>query len=140
MLADSFPCLALPVSLREIRYLAGTILTGLKTRAAGLDILVACDRTMQDYNFRFLGLKSTTNVLSFPEGVDEQEGVSGQLIINFDAVRRESLLYGQEPSACLARLMVHGMLHLAGYEHGAEMEGAAEELEMLCFYSASESL
>ncbi|MFW6005719.1 MAG: rRNA maturation RNAse YbeY, partial [Desulfonatronovibrionaceae bacterium] len=77
VLADSFPCLTLPVSLREIKDLAETILTGLAAGSANLDILITGDRAMKDYNFRFLGLKSTTNVLSFPQNEDEQQGLRG---------------------------------------------------------------
>ncbi len=83
---------------------------------------------MKKLNKRFLGMEGPTNVLSFPGSDTDSREISGHLVINIDAVRRESLLYGQDPELYLFSLMVHGMLHLAGHEHGKSMDEAFQEL------------
>lgn len=46
----------------------------------------------------------------------------GDIVLDLDAVARESRLYGQPVRTHLVRLLAHALLHLAGFEHGPEME------------------
>lgn len=46
----------------------------------------------------------------------------GWLVLSLDTWRRECLLYGQEPVEHALRLLAHGLGHLAGYDHGPEMD------------------
>lgn len=65
-----------------------------------------------------LGCHGPTNVLSFPGA----PGMAGALLLSLDTLERECLLYGQEPCEHLLRLLAHGMGHLAGLDHGPEMD------------------
>jgi probable rRNA maturation factor len=126
--SDAYLSVAVPMSSREIIRICQEIFSRLGSKEPFLDVLITHDGPMKDLNRRFLGMEGPTNVLSFPEaGRDSLESL-GQLVINIDAIKRESCLYGQDPADYLVRLLVHGILHLAGYEHGREMDDMAEEL------------
>ena len=109
-------------------------------RAAGsgpaeLDLVLVRDAGMADYNLRYMGCHGPTNVLSFP--IDEQiagpedEDVPvqlGSLVFSVDTLHRETLLYGQDPEEHCLRLLAHGLGHLAGYDHGPEMDELCSEM------------
>ncbi|NWG30698.1 MAG: rRNA maturation RNase YbeY [Rhodocyclaceae bacterium] len=65
-------------------------------------------------NRAFRGKDYATNVLSF---VYEDEPVIGDLVICLPVVRREAKEQGKPFRAHLAHMVVHGMLHLQGYDH-----------------------
>ena len=73
-------------------------------------------------NRRCLGCTGPTNVLSFPGGCDSP----GTLLFSLDTLRRECLLYGQEPAEHALRLLAHGMAHLCGLDHGEQMDTASQ--------------
>lgn len=56
----------------------------------------------------------------------------GSLAISLPTVVREARLYGQDPQAHFCRLLVHGLLHLSGLDHGPDMD----ELTDPCLYAA----
>lgn len=87
-----------------------------------VEIRFVDDREMARLNAKYLGLDGPTNVLSFPGGDPDRPDYLGQIALCADALRREATLYGQEPAEHLTRLLTHGLLHLAGYEHGPLME------------------
>ena len=84
----------------------------------GIDLYLVSDADMARANARHLGCTGPTNVLSFPGAA----GMAGTLLLSPDTLERECLLYGQEASAHLLRLLAHGMGHLAGLDHGPEMD------------------
>ena len=129
--SDAYLSVAVPASPVEVVRIAGKIASGLGIDEPAMDILVTHDLAMRDLNKRFLNMEGPTNVLGFPESGEQGTDSLGQLVINVDAVKRESYLYGQDPYSYLVRLMVHGMLHLAGYGHGEIMSEMAEKLESL---------
>ena len=73
-------------------------------------------------NRRCLGCTGPTNVLSFPGGSDSP----GTLLFSLDTLRRECLLYGQEPGEHALRLLAHGMAHLCGLDHSAQMDAVSD--------------
>jgi len=50
----------------------------------------------------------------------------GALALSLDAVAREAFLYGQDPVEHGLRLLAHGLAHLAGYDHGPDMDAFAD--------------
>lgn len=84
----------------------------------GIELCLLRDADMAVVNASRLGCNGSTNVLSFPGA----SGMAGTLLLSVDALERECLFYGQEPSEHLLRLLAHGVGHLAGLEHGLEME------------------
>ncbi len=117
-----------PLSRGELTGVCSVILDALNLVDRSFTLTLADDRAIAEINAEFLGCTGPTNVLSFPaagqgEAVDAPDGGDdlGELVLSVDTLAREAALYGQDPTGHLARLLAHGVLHLAGYGHGAEM-------------------
>lgn len=86
---------------------------------------------MQVLNLQFRGKGKPTNVLSFP--FEAPAGIniplSGDLVICAPVVAQEALEQYKDISSHWAHMVIHGMLHLQGYDHVEDTE--AEEMESL---------
>ncbi|MFT9416918.1 rRNA maturation RNase YbeY [Acetobacter sp.] len=89
-------------------------------------VVLASDREVRRLNGRHRGKHKPTNVLTFepPPGYG-----GGDIILALETVVREARKAGRPVSHHLAHLVVHGSLHLAGYDH--HHPGEAREMEML---------
>lgn len=99
-----------------------------------LTVALMSDRGVQRLNRDFRGKAKPTNVLSFPAdrmpGPRVQSGVAlGDIALALGVIRREAREQGKTTADHLAHLMVHGVLHLLGYDHETERE--AERMEKL---------
>lgn len=89
----------------------------------------------RELNRDFRGKDYATNVLTFVYGEGEAlpneatEVLVGDLVLCVPVVLREAAEQGKAAEAHFAHLVVHGMLHLQGYDH--EEPGEAEEMEAL---------
>ncbi len=88
----------------------------------GVSVVLADDRTLRRLNARHRGRDKPTNVLSFPTSG------GGEVILALGVVRREAQAAGRRPSHHLAHLIIHGVLHLAGYDH--HHPGDARRMEL----------
>ena len=75
-------------------------------------------------NLTYRGKDKPTNVLSFP--YETEPVVCGDLVICATVVAREATEQGKSTEAHYAHLIVHGMLHLQGYDHETGEEDARE--------------
>lgn len=90
------------------------------------------DAHIRKLNARWRGKDSATNVLSFPAGAQpEAEGPVplGDIVLAFETVAREAAAEDKKPEHHVAHLLVHGFLHLLGYDH--ETDEQAETMEAL---------
>ena len=110
------------MSRREAARLVGRLLRAFGL-AGSVEIRFVDDREIGRLNGEFLGLVGPTNVLSFEGGEGEY---LGEIALSVDTLMREAVLYGQEVGTHLVRLLAHGLLHLAGYEHGEEMDALTD--------------
>ena len=79
-------------------------------------------------NKRYRGKRGSTNVLSFTYDLAPgARGLSGDLVICAPVVVREAARLGLPPRAHWAHLVVHGILHLRGYDHVQEKDAQAME-------------
>lgn len=76
-------------------------------------------------NERFRRKDRPTNVLSFPYSSPPQ--LAGDLVVCVPVVLREAQEQGKPPFAHFAHLIVHGMLHLQGYDHDNDEDAAVME-------------
>ncbi|HEY5048879.1 MAG TPA: rRNA maturation RNase YbeY [Rhizomicrobium sp.] len=97
-------------------------------RAGGLTVLLANDERLQGLNRQFRGTAKPTNVLSFPALTGDQ-GYLGDIAIAFGATQREAASAMKPLTDHAAHLVVHGVLHLLGYDH--ESAGEAHTMEGL---------
>jgi probable rRNA maturation factor len=88
-------------------------------RAIGLqgevNILLTGNDELCRLNSRFRGLRRSTDVLSFP--ALNENGFVGDLAISVDFARRNARKLRHPPAEEIKILMLHGLLHLAGYDH-----------------------
>lgn len=82
-------------------------------------------------NRDYRGKDRPTNVLSFPASEDERRlaGLLGDVVICAPVVAREARAQRKLPEAHWAHMVVHGVLHLLGYDHGTP--GEARSMERL---------
>jgi probable rRNA maturation factor len=100
------------MSPRDLRRVVRAALGG--TRAA-VTLLVTGDRRISDLCARFLGRPRKTDVLAFPDSRQPPAFSLGEVAVNVERARREAGRRGIDPSAELALYVVHGVLHLIGY-------------------------
>jgi len=79
-----------------------------------LTIRVVGSRESRALNRGYRGKDQPTNVLSFPYG---EPGVLGDLVLCAPVVNREARQQGKAPAAHWAHMVVHGVLHLRGFDH-----------------------
>lgn len=94
----------------------------------GLSFLFCSDTFCKKINKKFLGRDGTTDVISFPIN---ENGYLGDVLINLKQIKRQAkrlkISYNEE----LKRIVIHGILHLLGYDHekdNGEMEKLQEKL------------
>ncbi len=79
-----------------------------------LEIVFVSDSTMRKYNRRFSGKNKSTDVLSFD--IDK----TYVIIVSVDTARKNAILYGEKFEDEVLRYVVHGILHLLGFDHKVE--------------------
>jgi probable rRNA maturation factor len=89
--------------------------------ASGVSVVLADDRLVRDLNARHRGRNKPTNVLTY-------EHPAPELVLALGVIRREAAASGRRVPHHLAHLVVHGALHLLGFDH--DRPGEARRMEM----------
>jgi len=91
--------------------------------AAGLQgavsILITGNSNIRQLNSRFRGKNQSTDVLSFPAAASAN-GFAGDIAVSFDVAASNARLLGHSVSDEIRILILHGILHLAGYDHESD--------------------
>jgi rRNA maturation RNase YbeY len=120
----------IPLDLKKISRVARRILTELGFLEAELSLLLVSDLQIQALNRKHLRRDEPTNVLAFPMREGEfstlHPHLLGDLVISVETARRQSNRFGLNEMEMVILLMVHGVLHLVGYEHEGTKKGARE--------------
>ncbi len=94
--------------------------------AQSLAVVFTDDASIRDMNHQFRGKDAPTNVLSFPS--DEEEEL-GDIILAYETIEKEAAEQRKSFDNHLTHLLIHGILHLLGYDHSEEDE--ARDMESL---------
>ena len=89
-------------------------------------VLLADDEALQNLNRTFRGKDAPTNVLAFPSGQSAPMFL-GDVALALETCSREAAQLGRALSDHAAHLVVHGLLHLIGYDHEHDEEAEAME-------------
>jgi len=120
----------LPANMTFKQWVDAALAT-LTIRDASLTIRIVDAEEIRTLNRTYRHQDKETNVLSFPfeaiEGIEQS--LLGDVIICSSVVEREALEQKKSAEAHWAHLVIHGILHLCGYDHISENE--AEEMEAL---------
>jgi probable rRNA maturation factor len=84
-----------------------------------VSVLLTTDKTIRRLNRQFRGIDKATDVLSFPADAafPGKEKIAGDLAISVPTARRQGAECGHSLGVELKVLILHGLLHLAGYDH-----------------------
>jgi probable rRNA maturation factor len=107
----SFPAVTAPLGAIVSATLA---IVGLEP--GEIAVVLTDDATSRALNRRWRSIDRATDVLSFDYGTQAGR-VSGDLVISLDRLRAQARRYRTGEARELARLVVHGALHLAGHDH-----------------------
>ncbi|MGQ9646381.1 MAG: rRNA maturation RNase YbeY [Thermodesulfobacteriota bacterium] len=115
---------------RRIRKAAQRILADLALHDAELSILLVNDAQIRGLNRLYLKKDKPTNILAFPMRAGEYPTLHphllGDLVISVETAQRQCKRFGLHPTQMIILLLVHGILHLVGYEHEGSKKGAQE--------------
>ncbi|MGE3293403.1 MAG: rRNA maturation RNase YbeY [Geminicoccaceae bacterium] len=97
-----------------------------------VSVVLADDRLVIELNRDYRGIDRPTNVLSFPSGSMELapgqgQALLGDVVVAVETVRREAAAQDRSVADHLVHLVVHGTLHLLGYDHEADDEAEVME-------------
>lgn len=121
-----------PIGTETVKSKIRAILSDLGYPEAELSLVLTDDEGIARLNERYLGRPGPTNVISFPQQEGEFVGVNpnllGDVVISVETAVREAETAGMPLEWALSRLMIHGILHLVGYDHEAP-DADAEAME-----------
>lgn len=109
-----------------LRALVRRVLRAEKRRAGEIGLALSDDALLRQINRDWRGIDRATDVISF--AYDEREPgaaglpVRGDVLISLDRMRDQAQRYRVSPGTELARLVVHGTLHLCGHDHARAAE------------------
>jgi probable rRNA maturation factor len=114
----------MPVDVDGLVELARATLHGEGSAHAELSVSFVEDVEMEDLHVRYMDETGPTDVLSFPLDDEEHDGVRvlGDVVIAPTVAARNN---PEDPAAELRLLLVHGILHILGYDHEAPDERTA---------------
>jgi probable rRNA maturation factor len=123
---------------QELEHQALAILDALGCPEGELSLVIVDDAEITAINGRYLGRRGPTNVISFAMREGDFGGIHpellGDVVISAETARREAEAAGMTADARITELLVHGVLHLFGYDHetptadAAAMEAKSAEL------------
>jgi probable rRNA maturation factor len=108
-------------------------LKAISREAHDATIAFVSDRQIRELNRRFRGIEKPTDVLSFPASVDEFGGAAipnlGDIAISVERAESQAEENGLTFDQEIAQLILHGLLHLYGYDHETD-DGEMNRLEL----------
>jgi probable rRNA maturation factor len=129
------------VNSGSVKRLAESVLKAEKWKAAGfLSIILTGNKDIRRLNARYLGKNRVTDVIAFPldgftddpadgpmghpwnRRLNRSKSCVGEIYISIDQSVRQAKTYGISPEEELSRLVIHGILHLSGYDDGDREE------------------
>jgi probable rRNA maturation factor len=113
-----------PVDVETLTRLAEVVLAGEDAERTELSVSFVTDDEIADLHLRYMDEEGPTDVLSFPLGEVDEEGVRiiGDVVISPSVA---ALNNPSDPVSELRLLLVHGILHLLGHDHENEVDRTA---------------
>jgi len=109
------------INLSLVKKIARKFLKKHKKEKKDLSVAFVGDKKIKELNKNYRKINEVTDVLSFPG----EEKFLGEIIIDYNQVKRQAGKFGNKPKDELIFILVHGLLHLLGYDDRTE-EGRRE--------------
>ncbi len=114
---------------RKIRSWLELCIRKKKRKLGDLTFVFCSDGYVRKMNKRFLAHDYNTDIITFALHEESEKTISGEMYISIDRVKSNASAYGVSFIAELRRVMVHGVLHLCGYNDKTEEETARMRME-----------
>ncbi|KPL18380.1 MAG: hypothetical protein AMJ92_08345 [candidate division Zixibacteria bacterium SM23_81] len=118
-MANAHP--SIEVNRGRVRRAASAVLHQECQRGGKVNVILATDADLANLNTRYRGCDHPTDVLAFPMSGPEfavpQEQVLGEVYVSLDRARQQAREYKVTLAKEVDRLVIHGVLHLCGYDH-----------------------
>ncbi|HKR01627.1 MAG TPA: rRNA maturation RNase YbeY [Pyrinomonadaceae bacterium] len=122
-----------PIDCERWRAFTTKALSAAPANGSGVTVAFVSDRAMRELNRRWRGKRGTTDVLSFPSAQDDFEKLEGptlgDVVISVEQAARQAGEHGLSFEDEVAQLILHGVLHLCGYDHETD-DGEMNSLEL----------
>ena len=115
-----------PINRPWMRELARSVLEGENIGEAEISLAFVDNPTIHQLNRRYLGHDEPTDVLSFPLSETASRRLAGEVVIGAEVARGQAERRGHDVQAELALYVIHGLLHLCGYDD--EMPAGAADM------------
>jgi len=93
-----------------------------------VNVLLTSNRQVRSLNSRFRGQNKPTDVLSFPAWPIIEKDLAGDIVVSSEIAAENAGQFGHSPADEVKILVLHGVLHLAGYDHESD-QGQMERTE-----------
>ena len=120
------------VDLNRWQQFSEKALSVLPTTANDVTVAFVSDRKMRELNRMWRHKSGTTDVLSFPsssESFENEEPGLGDIVISLEQAKRQAKENGLGLNDEIAQLILHGMIHLCGFDHETD-NGEMNRLEI----------
>ncbi|MES2623077.1 MAG: rRNA maturation RNase YbeY [Patescibacteria group bacterium] len=115
------PTLSVMYTTKKVPLLNGAFLRTVKKTILqdSYDLTVICvgKDKMKSINTEYRKIKKPTDILSFPLDTE-----TGEIYLCFEKIFQKAKLFEMKPEDYIKYLLVHGMVHLLGHDHGDEMD------------------
>jgi len=117
------------VTTRKWTVLTAKMLQVIGKPDASVTIAFVSDARIRELNLRFRGIDKATDILSFPNADATADNNLGDLAISLSRAVRQARENDLELDQEIAQLILHGLLHLCGYDHETD-DGEMNRLEL----------
>jgi probable rRNA maturation factor len=124
-IAIASPQEAVPIDRGRMREIARAVLEGENEPQAEISLAFVDNATIHTLNKRYLNHDEPTDVLSFPLSEPGAAKLAGELVIGAEVALAQSAERGHGVQAELALYVIHGLLHLCGFDDHAEGDARA---------------
>ncbi|MDI6703539.1 MAG: rRNA maturation RNase YbeY [bacterium] len=117
------------VRLRDVRFVVSEVLREEGVDDGEVSVVLSDDKFIKDLNRKFRGVNEETDVLAFDYSsqvlsVCTPHPLLGEIIVSTETCAKQAREYKHSFREELSLLLIHGVLHLLGYDHKEEDEGA----------------
>jgi len=100
---------------------------GVGRRGDTVNLVFVDDREIRRLNRRYRGKNKPTDVLSFEYDGGHGDDVVGEVFVSLETLQRDAKRLNVPARHHAVRIVVHGLLHIAGYDHGSDTDAARME-------------
>jgi probable rRNA maturation factor len=124
-IAIASPQDVVPIDRKQMREIVRVVLEGEGVADAEISLAFVDNPTIHTLNKRYLDHDEPTDVLSFPLSEPASKKLAGELVIGAEVAQAQARERGHDVQVELALYVIHGLLHLCGFDDKSESAAAA---------------